>query len=170
MKKYISQMTKQHSINKLQGKHNHFRFTLRISQLILISLFLLLLIIIQPGSASVFLKDGTEVPTDKILETITNNSGAQSGSHSQMQFFYNHDCHACQGALEYVRSFEKKNPGIDITHYNLGYPKENQSLFNQYKSRFNTSKITYPAIFKNDIVLSGSSDIIYYTEPLAKET
>lgn len=164
-------MTQEHGGNTIQREQKQSRHGCSRSGMVLISsLLLVCMVIIQPGSASVFLKDGTNVPTDKILETITNNTGTQLGSPLPMQFFYDHDCHSCQSALEYIRSFEKKNPDINITHYNLGYPKENVGLFNQYKSRFNTTKILYPAVFKGDIVLSGSSDIIYYTEPLAKET
>ena len=169
MEKYISQISHEHGFNSKQGKPGHSMHDFRKSGMILLSTFFLFcLVLMQPGSASVFLKDGTEVQKDQILDTIANNTGDQSGSRPSMQFFYDHDCHACQSALEYLRAFEKKNPDINITHYNLGYPKENQGLFNQYKARFNTTKITYPAVFRGDIVLSGSSDIIYYTEPLAK--
>ena len=137
---------------------------------ILSTLSLLCLVIGESGSASVFLRDGTEVPPDQVMDTFMNKSVGREGSLIQIEFFHDHRCQSCQSAREYIRIFEKKNPDITVIQYNLGYPKENQSLFTQYKNQFNTTNIRYPAVFIGDMAISGGSDIIAYTEPLAKAT
>jgi len=136
--------------------------------LLLSSLFIFSLMILQPVSASVYLLNGTEVPRDQIRNATMGIMRDQTESPASLDFFYSHNCQSCQQALDYLRSFEKKNPDIPVTHYNLVYSRENQNLFTQYKSRFNTTRISYPAIFQSSIALSGSSDIIHYTEMLAR--
>lgn len=134
----------------------------------MVVLFLLCLLIMPPVSASIFFLNGTEIPKDQIHGAFTNVTRVQSGSPNQVYFFYDRGCQSCEDALDYVRLFGKKNPKIPISYYDLGYSNENRSLFTQYKSRFNTTNIRYPAVFINSIVISGSSDVIHYTEPLAK--
>lgn len=133
----------------------------------LIAIILLLLFFVLPGSSLVILPDGTEVKKDQIPDFFSHPS--LNMSKGPLQFFYDYDCQSCQQTLEYLRSFEKKNPNIAIIHYNLAYPEENRGLFTELKNRFNTTKIYYPAVFIGDVVISGSSDIIHYTEPLARE-
>lgn len=131
----------------------------------LICFLLLILMMISPAGALIILPDGTEVARDEIPDlhpyTMQNNNPAP------WKFFYVYDCQSCVQARDYLKSFEKKNPQIPITHYNLAYPEENRGLFNGEKSRFNTKKIKYPALFAGDVVLSGSSDIIHGARPLA---
>jgi len=133
----------------------------------LIVFILFLLVSAVPGSALVILPDGTEVQKDQIPEIFSDSS--LNLSKSPLQFFYDYDCQSCQQALEYLRSFEKKNRDIGIIHYNLAYPEENRGLFTKQKSRFTTTKIHYPAVFIGDVVIVGSSDIIHHTGPIARE-
>lgn len=127
---------------------------------------LLLICFIDPCYALIILPNGTEVQKDQIPDLFSHSSLTMSKD--PLEFFYDYDCQSCQQALEYLRSFEKKNPDIQITHFNLAYPEENRGLFSQQKSRFNTTKIHYPAVFIGDVVISGSSDIIHYTGPIAR--
>ena len=149
----------------MPGTHKYSNIrTLNFTLLLTVSL--LCLVIIQPTVALVLLPDGTEVPKDQIQDVFADTP--RNISPEPMQFFYDYDCQSCQQVLDYLKSFEKKNPEIGITHYNLAYPKENNILFNQQKGRYNTTKIHYPAVFIGDVSISGSSDIIHYTEPVAK--
>ena len=132
---------------------------------LLISVLIISLLIVLPGSATLYLLDGSELSRDQIPEIMVTSSNNQNST--QIQFFYDYDCQSCEQALDYIRSFEKKNPEIAITYYNLAYPKENNILFTQQKERFNTTRIHYPAVFIGNIAISGSSDIIHCTEPLA---
>ena len=143
---------------------------IRACMLVPIMILLLIQVIMQPVSASVFFLNGTEVIEDQIHNLNTNTSGVKPASPVQLDFFYDNSCQSCQGALNHVRFFQKRNPNIPITYYDLGYSKENNILFTQYKTRFNTTKIRYPTVFIGDIVISGSSDIIHNLEPLTKGT
>lgn len=131
------------------------------------TLFLLCLMIIEPCSASIFLKDGTEIPNDKILETITKTSEAQSDTPFPIQFFYSSSCGSCHDAQEYLKSFERKNPGIPIEYHNLVSNAENRQLFNEYRKQFHNIDIPYPIIFLGNVGISGSSDIIHHTTTIA---
>lgn len=131
-----------------------------------ICFFLLILMMMTPAGALIILPDGTEMSRSEIPDLHP--SPIMSSTPVPWKFFYKHDCQSCEQAREYLKAFEKKNPQVPITHYNLAYPEENRDLFTGEKSRFNTTKIKYPALFVGDVVLSGSSDIIHGAQPLAR--
>ncbi|WP_146201089.1 hypothetical protein [Methanospirillum lacunae] len=122
----------------------------------------------QTISASVFLMNGTEISQDQIPDIINTTVQGLIKNPSPLIFFYDYECQSCQQALDSVRYFEKRNPNARITYYDLGDSQKNRSMFLQYKSNFNTTKIRYPAIFSGEIVISGSSDIIHHIELFAK--
>lgn len=132
-----------------------------------VGVVLLLLCSVLPVSATLFLPDGSTLTPEQISDFRFDTSGASSPG--QLRFYYDYDCQSCQQALEYLRSCGKKNPGIDIGYFNLAYPKENNERFTDEKKRYDTTKIYYPALFIGDVAISGSSDIIRYTKPLAKQ-
>jgi len=133
-------------------------------------LILLCLLIAFPASASVFLLNGTEVAQDKIPAIINDTAKTMKNNSTPLIFFYDRECQSCQQSLDFIRYFENYSPRVQITYYNLGYSKKNKGLFTEYKNRFNTTKILYPAIFAGDIVISGSSDIIHYTNLFNKSS
>jgi len=129
---------------------------------------ILLILASQPVSASVFLTNGTDIPQDQIQGTINTTVAELIKNPAPLIFFYDRECQSCEQALNSVRFFERRNPNVRITYYNLGESQENRSLFTEYKGRFNTTKIRYPAVFVDDIVISGSSDIIHNIESFAR--
>ncbi len=128
---------------------------------------LLLLSPVLPVCATMFLPDGSTLTPEQISDFRFDTSGESSPG--QLRFYYDYDCQSCQQALDYLRSCGKKNPGIDIGYFNLAYPKANNERFNDEKKRYNTTKLYYPALFIGDVAISGSSDIIRNTKPLAKQ-
>jgi len=128
----------------------------------------LLILANQPVSASVFLTNGTDVSQDRIPSIINTTVAGLIKNPVPLVFFYDRECQSCEQALESVRFFEKRNPNVRITYYSLGDSQKNRSLFTEYKGRFNTTKIRYPAIFADDLAISGSSDIIHNIESFAR--
>ena len=137
-----------------------------VSASVIFAVFLILLT--QPVSASVFLTNGTDVSQEKIPEIINTTVAGLIKNPAPLIFFYDRECQSCEQALDSVRYFEKRNPKVRITYYNLGESQENRNLFTEYKGHFNTTKIRYPAVFVDDIVISGSSDIIHNIESFAR--
>jgi glutaredoxin len=134
-----------------------------LSRLILISIIsFICMISIQPGSAVIFLQNGSKISGYQIPEYILTKIENPSDSPA-LEFFYSTRCRSCQDSLDYLRALERKNPGVQITYFNLAWPEENRQLFTQYKSRFNTTKISYPAVFYGEMAISGSSDIVHYS-------
>lgn len=131
----------------------------------IVAVFLFTLTIIQSVAASVYLKDGSEVFGDSILNGVANSSLPDNPF--PFHFFYDHQCQSCQNALEYLHAVEKKNSNISIEYHNFALDKANQNLYSQYKSQFHNKKMFYPTLFLGNVALSGSTDIIHYTEPLA---
>ena len=130
-------------------------------------LLLFFIIATQIGSATIFLQNGTEVSGDKIIETL-NNSGNVSPTPFPIQFFYNTHCGSCQDAIEYLTEFTKKNMDIKAQYHDLYNSSENNTIYNQYKEKFNnTTNIHYPVVFIGDVGISGSNDISNYTESLS---
>ena len=129
----------------------------------------LLILANQPVSASVFLTNGTDVSQDRIPGIINTTVAGLIKNPVPLVFFYDRECQSCEQALESVRIFEKRNPNVRITYYNLGDSQKNRSLFTEYKGRFNTTKIRYPAVFVDEIVISGSSDIMHNIESFGRD-
>jgi glutaredoxin len=129
-------------------------------------LSIIFLVTIQPAFGEIFLKDGTLVPPDSILETITNSSETASHNPFPIQFFFTSGCGSCNDARDYLKTFERKNPGIAIESHNLAYNAENRQLFTEYKTQFHNPDIPYPVIFLGNIGVSGSSDIIHHTKTI----
>lgn len=123
---------------------------------------------IQTGSATIFLQDGSEIPGEQLNEMMANSSIRYLfGSPFPIQFFYNAHCGSCQPAIEYLDEFSLKNPDIGIEYHDLNNSTENSTLFAEYSITFNRTQVHYPAVFLGNVGITGSDDIIAYTEPLS---
>lgn len=143
------------------------RLTFGSMRLYLCGVLLFSILIIQVGSASLFFQDGTEIPGEKLIETM-NNSVNVSSIPFPIQFFYNTHCGSCQEAVDYLNAFNTKYPGIVVEYHDLYNSSTNNTLYNQYKTQFNeNSNIHYPSVFIGNVVIVGSDDIKSYTEPLS---
>ncbi len=132
---------------------------------------LLVCFLAHAGSASLILPDGTEVLKETIADSIPGIPAerlpvAPSGAVIALDYFYDHECQSCRDSLTYLRDYARKKPQVNIRFHNLAIDTRNEELFNQYLDRFNTTKISYPVIFLGDIALTGSSDIIRFTDPI----
>lgn len=133
------------------------------------SLFIVFICSVQTGSATIFLQDGTEIPGEQFSEMIENSSIMYLyGTPSPFRFFYNTHCGSCHAALQYLEDFSQRNPKVRIGFYDLHNSTENSVLFDQYRGQFNRSHIHYPVIFAGPIGITGSDDIVTYTEPLSE--
>ncbi|HOW05198.1 hypothetical protein [Methanospirillum hungatei] len=129
---------------------------------------LVILMLIPACSGAIFQKDGTEITRDEVTKIFTHNSIFHENSPIQIQFFYSSGCGSCKDVLQFLQSYERKNPSVLIEFRNLVYDEENRQLFTEYKNQFNYSKISYPALFIGDIGITGSSDIIHITDSVVK--
>ncbi len=132
-------------------------------------ILLLLLLSIPAASAGIFLPDGTIVPPDQIPETIRHSPETESGSPFPIHFFFRTGCGSCDTAREYLRSYERKNPGIPIEYHNLAYDPESRELFTRYVEEYRNATISYPSLFIGHLGITGSSDIIRYTRTVVAE-
>ncbi|NLV26444.1 MAG: hypothetical protein GXY48_04665 [Methanomicrobiales archaeon] len=136
--------------------------------LAIVLLFLLLLLIIPVCTATVFLKDGTDISTTNLLETIKNDIKTESDYPFPIVFFYTTSCGSCSAAYQYLKSYERKNSGIQIEYLNIAHNSKNKQLFTKLKNDFQKQKISYPAVFIGNIGITGSSDIIHHTDIIVK--
>lgn len=63
--------------------------------------------------------------------------------------------------------FSLKHPDIGIKYYDLNNSSENSTLFAEYSLTFNRTHVHYPVIFLGNVGITGSDDIVAYTEPLS---
>jgi len=120
--------------------------------------------LIPACSGAIFLKDGTEISRDEVSCLTFNDPIEMTDSPFPIRFFYSSGCGSCKDAMEFLHSYERKNPSSRIEYRNLVSNGENRQLFTKYKKQFNHSKISYPAVFIGSIGITGSSDIIHMTD------
>lgn len=130
-----------------------------------VGLALFILLIIQPGAATVFSQDGSDISGPHLIETM-NNATNVSATPFPIQFFYNTHCGSCQGAIKYLDNFTVSHPDIVIESHDLFNNTESFALYEDYKLRFNRTDIHYPVIYMGNVGIMGSEDIEAYTELL----
>ena len=130
--------------------------------ILLYVLAIVTLLLIPACSGAIFLKDGTEISRDGIGDWIQNSPG--SDAPFPVEFFYSTSCGSCRDAREFLLSYQRKHPSVQVEFRNLVLNGENKELFNTYKNQFRYEKISYPAVFIGDIGITGSSDIIHATD------
>nr|WP_319537459.1 hypothetical protein [uncultured Methanospirillum sp.] len=128
-------------------------------------LLILCLCMIQPGSATIFSQDGSEIAGAHLIETM-NNATNVSTTPFPIQFFYNTHCGSCQAAIQYLDTFSANHTDIGVEHHDLFNNTESFALYEGYKKRFNRTDIHYPIIFMGNVAIMESGDIQTYTEPL----
>ena len=128
-------------------------------------LIILCFCMIQPGSATIFSNDGTDIPGAHLIETM-NNASNVSTTPFPIQFFYNTHCGSCQASLQYLKEFTTNHTDVDVEHHDLYNNTESFAMFEEYKKQFNRTDIHYPIIFLGNVGIMGSEDIEKYTEPL----
>lgn len=129
---------------------------------ILLYVLMIILLLIPACPGAIFLKDGTEISRDGIGDWIQNSPG--SDAPFPVQFFYSTSCGSCRDAREFLLSYQRKHPSVQVEFRNLVLNGESKELFNTYKNQFRNEKISYPAVFIGDVGITGSSDIIHATD------
>ncbi|MFH0966503.1 MAG: hypothetical protein V1862_02305 [Methanobacteriota archaeon] len=122
----------------------------------------------QPASALIFLHNGSEITDVQVEDVINTDIHGKYINPFPIQFFYDSRCSSCKGAEEYLHYLEKKNPAMSIEFLNLINQNPNQQLYDTFKADYNRSDVHYPVLFLGDVGISGSSDIIWKTESLAR--
>lgn len=122
---------------------------------------ILLLSLTSLTTAAVFYQNGTEIDRD-ILSTEPGSFIAEVHGSYPIQFFYSHSCGSCRDAIDFLRSFIRKNPNVPINFHNLGSGDESRLMYHEYKNRYGGVRISYPVVFIGDIVITGSGDIVRF--------
>ncbi len=138
------------------------RFPLRFFEY---GLIILIMVTIQPGSATIFSQNGTDIPGAQLIESM-NNASNVSATPFPIQFFYNTHCGSCQASIQYLNEFTTNHSEINVTHHDLYNNTESFALYEEYKKQYNRTDIHYPIIFMGNVGIMGSEDIATYTEPL----
>lgn len=129
----------------------------------IIIIALCIFLMISPSSGSLLYNNGTVVSSTDIKDSL-GSYHPDTERPSAVQFFYSSGCQSCKDVQEYMKTFERKHPDIQIEYHNLAYDSDNRELFTQYKREFQNFEISYPVIFIGNIGLTGSSDIIHNFE------
>ena len=133
----------------------------------LFGLVLICIFIVQTGSASLYLQNGTEISGENLFDSMESLNNISSEPFP-IQFFYNTHCGSCQEALDYLNGFTQEQPDMPIQFHDLYNSSENSSLYEEYKTRYNSNgTIHYPVVFIGDVAIVGSYDIASYTRNLS---
>lgn len=128
-------------------------------------LVVLIVLMAQPVSATIFSLDETEIPGDQLIDSM-NNASNVSSTPFPIQFFYNTHCGSCQASIQYLNEFTVNHSEVVVEPHDLYNNTESFALYENYKKQFNRSDLHYPVIFMGNIGIMGSEDIRKYTEPL----
>ncbi|HWQ67686.1 MAG TPA: hypothetical protein VN372_12575 [Methanospirillum sp.] len=136
-------------------------------RLFIVLILLLVTISLMAGqsSATVFLKNGTEIDGPETLNTILDDINTTGGSYS-ITFFYNTHCGACHLAMAFLEQYKATHPDIRIGYYDLFNSTANKTLFEQFKTDYNRRYVAVPSVFIGNAGLEGESAISTYFDPL----
>lgn len=125
-----------------------------------IILILTLLLLCSPASATVFLKNGTDITeNDQVIHLIR--QAADPGS-QQIDFFYNTHCGACHLAMAYLTEYVNAHPETRINFIDIFNSSENKAQFEEYKAAYNRKYVAVPVVFIGNAGLEGESSIREY--------
>jgi len=122
---------------------------------VVISMLTLLAI---PVSATIFSENGSNV-TASDLYNLTNSTMTFPGNISPA-FFFDPNCGACGPAHEYIETYAKDHPGMDLHVVNLSAGNESQDLLNAYYGTYNREWMNIPVAFIGPIGLEGTDEVI----------
>ncbi|NLV26110.1 MAG: cytochrome c biogenesis protein CcdA [Methanomicrobiales archaeon] len=109
-------------------------------------------------SGSVYIKNGTEIYEENPYITILQDSNTTPEDISVI-FFYNTHCGACHTAMAYLDEYQKANPDVEISYYDLFNNTGTRELFEGFKSEYNRQYVSVPVIFMGNAVLEGNEAI-----------
>ncbi len=135
----------------------------------LIGMVILLTIFFLAGttSATVFLKNGSEIGSDDPFPVIFADPAFRDANQS-IQFFTNTHCGACHGAAEFLTNYSAAHPEIRVEVHDLFDNTENRRLFEEYKLAFNRPYVSTPVVFTRNVGLEGQYAIREYFDRLVK--
>ncbi len=132
---------------------------------LLISLILFLLLMVHPGSATLFTSNGSDISGAHLIETMENTSNI-SLSPFPIQFFYNTHCGSCKPAVRFLENFTALHPDVGVEFHDLYNNTESFALYEEAKKQYNKTDLYYPVIFVGNVGIMGSPDIEAYTDLL----
>jgi len=142
--------------------HQIYRIPMK---LIFSSIIMILLCTIQPGSATIFYQNGTDIPGAHLVE-ILNNASNISTNPFPIHFFYNTHCGTCKSAVKFIDNFTVNHPDVGVEYHDLYNNTDSFSLYEEMEKQYNRTDLHYPVIFIGNVGIMGSEDIETYSELL----
>lgn len=133
--------------------------------LIFLLALLLFLLTVQGVSATIFLKNGSEISNENAAESIINDPNITLSDIS-IQVYYNAQCGACHTTLEYLRNYSTTHPDVSLVYHDLLNSTENRTTFEALKEEYNRPYVSVPVIFLGNAGLEGETAIKDNFEPL----
>ena len=109
-------------------------------------------------SASIFIKDGSEIAESQLFELT--NSTPLSGDEKSVQYFFDPDCESCMKVEEFMVPYLVKHPDTKIEKFSISNSTEEIEKFNDLKTDFNRDKVFVPVMYFGSVALEGSTDIV----------
>ncbi|MDD1723753.1 MAG: glutaredoxin family protein [Methanospirillum sp.] len=131
-----------------------------------ITSLILLVLLLSPVNAAVYLKDGTEISQDNASEVILKDPNTTAENFT-ITFFYDTHCGACEKAQEFLDQYRTDNPDVDIEYHDIFNNTENRALFEEFKTSYNQEYTSVPVVFIGNAVLEGDQAIEDNFKPIA---
>lgn len=143
-------------------KMNHMKYgnMKKVSGIIGLIIIAIIIVGVFPATATIFTTDGKEI-NETGLDSLMEKPSPINES-SQVLFFYDPECGACQPVHDYLESYLKENPDTILDSIDLADGNDKMDRFNEMKLTYNREKIYIPVVFFGPVALEGTDDIMTY--------